>query len=46
MSFSLFQAVKEKKKTGKSTGLILFAIALTATASLLSYTKLRYGYFM
>ena len=46
MALSLFTAVREKKRTGKNTGLITFAMAFAIAALLLSYTKIRYGYFI
>jgi len=45
ISLSLFTAVREKKKTGKNTGLILFSVALVLSLLLFSYSKSRYGYF-
>jgi hypothetical protein len=46
MTLSLISAIHEKRKHGKDTGLIVFATALLITAALLSYNKIRYGYFM
>jgi hypothetical protein len=46
MTLSFISAIREKKKTGKNTGLVIFASALLITAGLLSYNKIRYGYFM
>jgi len=46
MTMSLVAAIQEKKKKGKNTGLIIFGIALVITSALLSYNKIRYGYFI
>ena len=46
MSLSLFSAVREKRRKGKNAGLVAFATALVITALLLSYNKIRYGYFI
>jgi hypothetical protein len=40
MSLSLFTAVREKMKTGKNTGLILFSIAMILSLLLLYYSQL------
>jgi len=45
MSLSLFTAVREKKKTGKNTGLLLFSVALLLSILIFSYSRLRYGSF-
>jgi len=39
-------AIQEKKKTGKRTGLIIFIVALVITGALLSYNKIKNGYFL
>ena len=46
LSLSLFSAVHEKKKQDANTGLIIFAIVAALTLALLSYNKIRFGYFM
>ena len=46
MTLSLISAIQEKRKKGKNTGLVIFASALLITTALLSYNKIRYGYFM
>ena len=46
MTLSLFSAIREKKVHGKNTGLIIFSGALVITATLLSYNKVKYGYFL
>jgi hypothetical protein len=46
MSLSLFSAIREKKKNGKKTGLVIFSVALIITLSLLAYTKMKYGSFV
>jgi hypothetical protein len=44
MSLSLYVAIREKKKDCQNTGLIFFGLALLVTISLITYTKIRYGY--
>lgn len=46
MSLSLFSAIQEKRKKGKNTGLVVFAVAMVITTALLFYNKVRYGYFI
>jgi len=46
MALSLFSAIQEKRKKQKNTGLIAFGLALAITVFLLSYNKLKYGYFI
>ena len=46
MTLSLISAIQEKRKKDKNTGLVIFASALLITTALLSYNKIRYGYFM
>jgi len=46
MSLSFFSAIREKKKNGKNTGLIIFSVALVFTLSLWAYTKMKYGSFV
>jgi len=46
MTLSFVSAVQEKMKKGKNTGLVIFFIASTITVSLLSYNKIKYGYFI
>jgi NhaP-type Na+/H+ or K+/H+ antiporter len=40
---SFASAIHEKRKKGKNTGLIIFAIALVVTSVLLSYNKVKFG---
>ena len=46
MTLSFGAAIYEFKKKDNLTGLIVFSFALVITASLLSYNKIRYGYFI
>ncbi|MDB4285639.1 hypothetical protein N9903_01900 [bacterium] len=46
MALSLFSAINERRKKQKNTGLIAFGLALLITAFLLSYNKIKYGYFI
>ncbi|NIQ96042.1 MAG: hypothetical protein GWN87_18920, partial [Desulfuromonadales bacterium] len=46
MGLSLFSAIREKRKRGKNTGLVVFAVALVVTTALLLYNKVRFGYFI
>ena len=46
ISVSIFMAIRERKRTGRNTGLVVAAFALLLTLSLLAYNRLRYGYFM
>jgi hypothetical protein len=46
MTLSLFSAIHEKRKKQKNTGLIAFGLALAITAILLSYNKVKHGYFI
>lgn len=46
MTLSLVSAVREKRIKGKNTGLAAFGAALVITIFLLSYNKIRFGYFI
>ena len=46
MTLSLFSAIQEKRKKQRNTGLIAFGLALAITVFLLSYNKIKYGYFI
>lgn len=46
MTLSLIAAVREKRTKGKNTGLAAFGAALVITVFLLSYNKIRYGFFI
>ena len=46
MTLSLLSAVREKRTKGKNTGLVAFGAALAITVFLLSYNKIRYGFFI
>lgn len=46
MALSLYAAFREKIRSGKNLGLVVTAVALLVTVSLLFYKWVRYGYFM
>jgi hypothetical protein len=46
MALSLFSAINEKKKKNKNTGLIAFGLAMAITAFLLSYNRIKYGFWL
>lgn len=46
LAVSLLAALREKKKTGKNSGIIIFLLALLITLGLLLYTKITSGYFL
>jgi len=46
MALSLFSAINEKRKKNKNTGLIAFGLAITVTGFLLSYNKIKYGFWI
>lgn len=46
VSLSLWSAVRERRRTGRSRGIALVVAALVATAVLLLWNLARYGSFM
>ena len=46
MTLSLVSAIREKRNKGKNAGLIAFGAALIISAILLSYNKIKYGFFI
>jgi hypothetical protein len=46
MALSLCSAVNEKRKKNSNTGLIAFGLAVAVTTFLLTYNKLKYGFFI
>ena len=46
MTLSFAAAIHEKRKKGKNSGLLFFSIALVITTLLLTYNKIKYGYFI
>jgi hypothetical protein len=46
MTLSLVSAIREKRNKGKNTGLIAFGAALIISVFLLSYNKVKYGFFL
>jgi hypothetical protein len=46
MALSLALALRERRKTGKNTALVIFAGAFAVTVAILGYYRIRYGYFL
>ena len=46
ITLSLFSAINEKRKKKTNTGLIAFGFAMAITVFLLSYNKLKYGFWI
>lgn len=44
MSLSLVFALREKKKTGSNKGLVVFALALVVSVTLILYTVVKEGF--
>ena len=45
-TLSFWAAWRSAGRTGRKGGLVLAALALAVTVSLLAYNKVRFGYFM